>query len=323
MEDHFEVVFHHGGHFINDGPLKYEGESTTLSFDPNMWSYFIVVSVVKGLGYDGFKELWYCVGGFMLDNRLEPLCDKGAMHMINLARLNGEVHLFVVHTVSKPEIMHLLENVPHNIGEEEVQPVMHDSGDGECEQGHGECQEEGDGECEQGHGECQEEGDGECEQGHAECQEESDGECEQGHGECQEEGDGECQQGHGEVNDVVVERCEVPVSEQRCEGDDVVEGQIEAECDVGQFEGDDVDVHSWSSNGEDANVDCNVDVNDDCMEDLVDSDIQEEVGHGVENWFGEIEVDVQDDGPSWTHMSDSDVDDGINTDNDRDLSGDN
>ncbi|KOM56643.1 hypothetical protein LR48_Vigan10g253500 [Vigna angularis] len=85
---------------------------------------------------------------------------------------------------------------PSSTSEEEVQPVMHDSGDGECEQGHGECQEEGDGECEQGHGECQEEGDGECEQGHAECQEESDGECEQGHGECQEEGDGECQQGH-------------------------------------------------------------------------------------------------------------------------------
>ncbi|KOM25482.1 hypothetical protein LR48_Vigan107s000100 [Vigna angularis] len=176
------------------------------------------------------------------------------MHMFNLARLNGEVHIFVVHTVSEPEIMHLLENVPHNIGEEEVQPVMHDSCDGECEQGHGKCQEEGDGECEQGHGECQEEGDGECqEEGDGECQEGGDGECEQGHGECQEEGDGEYQQDHGEVNDVVVERCEVPVSEQRCEGDDVVEGQIQAECDVGQSEGDVVNVRSWSSSGEDAN----------------------------------------------------------------------
>ncbi|WVZ22279.1 hypothetical protein V8G54_000823 [Vigna mungo] len=122
-----------------------------------------------------------------------------------------------------------------------------------------------------------------------------DGECEQGHGECQEEGDGECEQGTcseimGKVNDMVVERCEVPVSEERHEGDDVVEGQIEVECDVGQSEGDDADVRSWSSSSEDTNVDCNVDVNDDCVKDLVDY---------------------------------SDVDDGINIDNDRGLSDDN
>ncbi|KOM58520.1 hypothetical protein LR48_Vigan11g155400 [Vigna angularis] len=66
------------------------------------------------------------------------------MDMMNLARLNGQVHLFVVHIVCEPEIVHLLENVPHNIGEEEVQPVMHDSDDGECEQVHDECQEVGD-----------------------------------------------------------------------------------------------------------------------------------------------------------------------------------
>ncbi|KOM41190.1 hypothetical protein LR48_Vigan04g138800 [Vigna angularis] len=63
MKDHFEVVFHHGGKFLNDGKLKYEEETSTLSFDAYMWSYFLVVSVVKGLRYDGFKDLWYCVGG--------------------------------------------------------------------------------------------------------------------------------------------------------------------------------------------------------------------------------------------------------------------
>jgi len=37
MDDHFEVVFHHGGKFINDGSLKYMGDhpkSPTL----NMWT---------------------------------------------------------------------------------------------------------------------------------------------------------------------------------------------------------------------------------------------------------------------------------------------
>ncbi|WVZ06293.1 hypothetical protein V8G54_019639 [Vigna mungo] len=83
----------------------------------------------------------------------------------------------------------------------------------------------------------------------------------------------------------------------------------------------DGDVRSWSSSGEDDNVHCNVDVPS--MDDLVDYDIQEEVGHGVRNSFGEIEVDVEDDAPSWTPISDSDEDVGINIEKDRGLSDDN
>ncbi|KOM56223.1 hypothetical protein LR48_Vigan10g211500 [Vigna angularis] len=199
------------------------------------------------------------------------------MHMINLARLNSDFHLFVVHTTSKPEVIHLLENVPHNRGEVEVEPVMHDSG------------------------------------------------------ETVGIGDDDYQE-QGEVNDVQVERGEVrghgeegdyeesvPVSEERCEGDDIVQGEIETEFDVGEYEGDGADVRSSSSSGEDANVDGNLDVNDDCMEDMVDCDIEDKVGHEVGNCFGDIEVDVQYDGPSWTQMSDSDLDDDINTDDDRSL----
>ncbi|XP_052734159.1 uncharacterized protein LOC128196696 [Vigna angularis] len=144
MEENFQVVFHHGGKFINEGKLNYEGESTTLLFDPNMWSYFLVVSVMKGLDYDGFKELWYCVGGgSVLENRLEPLLDDiGAMHMITLARLNGEVHLFVVHTVFEPDVIHLLEYASQNTGE--VETV-----EGECEQqGGAECQQDSERQCE-------------------------------------------------------------------------------------------------------------------------------------------------------------------------------
>ncbi|WVZ16927.1 hypothetical protein V8G54_009909 [Vigna mungo] len=294
MEDPFEVVFHHGGRFIKDGPLRYEGESTILAFDPDVWSYFIIVSVVKGLGYDGFKELWYSVGrGSVLDDKLEALMnDRGALQMMTLARLNGQVHLFVVHTVSEPEIIHLLENVPHNIGEEEVEPVMHGSDD--------------DGGCEQGHEKCQEVGDGECKVPVSEGKMEADvldGEIE-----------AECDVGESERDDVVQGQIETECHVSESEKDDVV-------CDVGESEGDNGDVCSWSSSGEDDNVHCNVDVPS--MDDLVDCDIQEEVGHGVGNWFGEIEVDVEDDAPSWTRIFDSDEDVGINTENDRGLSDDN
>ncbi|WVY95230.1 hypothetical protein V8G54_034318 [Vigna mungo] len=248
MEDHFEVVFHHGDRFKKDGPLRYEGESTSLAFNPDMWN-----------------------------DKLEALTDdRGALHMMNLARLNGQVHLFVVHLVSELEVIHFLKNVPHNIGEEEVEPVMHVSNeDGGCEEGHEECQEVGD------------------------------------------EGKMDADVVHVEIE----AECDVGESER----DDVVQGQIETECHVSESKKDDDicdgDVRSWSSSGEDDNVHCNVDVPS--MDDLVDCDIQEEVGHGVGNSFGEIEVDVEDDAPSWTPISDSDEDVGINIEKDRGLSDDN
>ncbi|KOM34526.1 hypothetical protein LR48_Vigan02g067600 [Vigna angularis] len=128
--DDIEVVIHHGGKFVNDGCLKYEGESETMYFDPDLWSYFVVVSVVKSLGYDDFKDLWFSVGcGPVLDDKLEPLCDDvGAMHMVNLAHLNGQVHLYVVHTISQPDVIHMIE---YNVDEggEEVAPQVNEGGE--------------------------------------------------------------------------------------------------------------------------------------------------------------------------------------------------
>ncbi|WVZ25593.1 hypothetical protein V8G54_004137 [Vigna mungo] len=332
MDDKFDVVFHHGGKFMKNGSLKYEGESTTFSFDPDVWSYFIIVDVVKRLGYEGFKELWYYVGGgSVLENRLELLTnDTGAMHMINLPRLNGQVHLFVVHLVSEPEIIYLLENACHDIGEGEVE--------GECEkEGSGQRAEEGDadfeqpgngaGVCEQqsdGAGECEHQGDGDAEyeqevDGAGECQQEVDGagECRQevdGGGECEQQGDGvtQCEQqvdGAVECEQQVHGENTVPVEEDICQGDGIVEGHIETRC-----EGDNGIVRTCSSSGEDGNGD----VNADYMEGLVDCDIQEDLGDG--NCFSDIEIDVEYDGESATGFSDSDVDDGIKCDDNRGLS---
>ncbi|WVZ02884.1 hypothetical protein V8G54_023690 [Vigna mungo] len=109
---HIQVVIHHGGIFVNEGCLKYEGETETMYFDPDIWSYFVVVSVVKSLGYDGFKELW-----------LEALIDDvGAMQMVTLAHLNGRVHLYVVHIVSQPDVIHMIEYKVDE-GGEEVAPL--------------------------------------------------------------------------------------------------------------------------------------------------------------------------------------------------------
>ncbi|WVZ17013.1 hypothetical protein V8G54_009995 [Vigna mungo] len=108
-----EVVIHHRGKLVNEGCLKYEGECDTIHFDHDLWSYFVVVSVAKVLGYAEFKDLY---------DKLKVLSDDvGAMHMVNLARLNGRVHLYVVHSVSQPDM------IEYNVDEEveEVLPEMH------------------------------------------------------------------------------------------------------------------------------------------------------------------------------------------------------
>jgi len=105
MDEEFEVAFHHGGKFLSDGKLRYEyEESTTLSFNPDMWSFYVVLSLIKGLMYVRENKLWFFVGGVsVLDDRLQLLCDNsGAMHIVNIARLNGQVNLFVEHTLSEP-----------------------------------------------------------------------------------------------------------------------------------------------------------------------------------------------------------------------------
>ncbi|WVZ21986.1 hypothetical protein V8G54_000530 [Vigna mungo] len=106
-----EVVFHHGGKFVNDGSLKYEfGETSTLKIDPDRWSYFEIMSILKEMSYINVKELWYSVGGgTVLERRLKLLSDdKGAGDLVNLAILNGQFHLYVVHMVSNLEYVHML-----------------------------------------------------------------------------------------------------------------------------------------------------------------------------------------------------------------------
>jgi len=74
MDENFEVVFH-GGRFVNDGSLKYIRESSILSCDPDRWSYFEIMSILREMGYVNVKELWYSIG-------------RGACHMVNMATLN-------------------------------------------------------------------------------------------------------------------------------------------------------------------------------------------------------------------------------------------
>jgi len=85
-----------------------------LACDPNRWSYFEILGILKEMGYANVKEMWYAVGGgSVLEGRLELLSDdRGACHMVNIATLNGQVHLYVVHKVDEAEVVNLLEYHP-------------------------------------------------------------------------------------------------------------------------------------------------------------------------------------------------------------------
>ncbi|XP_052729458.1 uncharacterized protein LOC128195547 [Vigna angularis] len=63
------------------------------------------------MGYRNVKDLWYSLDcGPVLEDCLEPLLDdKGACHLINIAMLNGEAHLYVAHRVCEPEYLLQLE----------------------------------------------------------------------------------------------------------------------------------------------------------------------------------------------------------------------
>ncbi|WVZ17710.1 hypothetical protein V8G54_010692 [Vigna mungo] len=105
------VVFHHGGKFLNPGTFGYYGGQTSrLIIDPDRWSFFEIMAILKEMGYINVKALWYSLGGPVLEDRLELLSDdKGACHVVDIAIKNGEAHLFVIHMVSQPDYIQMLE----------------------------------------------------------------------------------------------------------------------------------------------------------------------------------------------------------------------
>ena len=60
-----------------------------------------MLDTLKSMGYLAVKELWYAV-----DRRLQLLYDdNGSINMVNVAKRTREVHLFVVHIVSKAVVV--------------------------------------------------------------------------------------------------------------------------------------------------------------------------------------------------------------------------
>ncbi|WVY95865.1 hypothetical protein V8G54_028016 [Vigna mungo] len=197
MEDDIEVFIHHRRKFVNEGSLKYEGETDTLSFDLDLWSYFVVVSVVKGLGMMDSKDKsnleanqaissWMkitefggerkvAIGGHLgcsslgktlqweastsLGRNLAPLSSKLSQNVDPLVMARGMPSNGGVHLFM---VIHMIEYVGDET-REEVAPMLHENGegvhDGKYEEDGG--QTKGDGDVTQELGETREKDDGE------------------------------------------------------------------------------------------------------------------------------------------------------------------
>ncbi|KOM55179.1 hypothetical protein LR48_Vigan10g107100 [Vigna angularis] len=122
MDERIKVVVHHCGHFVSDDNrnLKFDGEIVEWSCDPHLGCYFGILALVKDLGHIDIKELWYSLGGkSVVPDKLELLIyDRGVMHMLNIAKLNDEVHLYVVHNTMEPQIIEMIDWVDGDVNEE-------------------------------------------------------------------------------------------------------------------------------------------------------------------------------------------------------------
>ncbi|WJX95116.1 hypothetical protein P8452_76473 [Trifolium repens] len=100
MEDdgRFVCVFHYGGYFINKTTLEYVGKDSEWRCDPDKWSYWEILDILKGKGVhpDHILGMWYNDPTKELGVGLSEIKDdKGAFGMIEIATKNGDVHVYV------------------------------------------------------------------------------------------------------------------------------------------------------------------------------------------------------------------------------------
>jgi len=95
MEDRYECVLHHRGHFRRFHHLDYDGLQDSWYFDADRWSYFEVLGGLKEMGYIGLDSLWYYDPKAV--NMLVKLRDDiGTKRMKNIDVIFDKVHLYVV-----------------------------------------------------------------------------------------------------------------------------------------------------------------------------------------------------------------------------------
>lgn len=90
MDSRFEVVVHHQSKFTGLTNLDHYGCENVWVVDEDFWSYFAIIWKIKVMGYPMIESLRY---------------DNGIRRMKNIVKNYDRVHLYVTHTVCKPNIV--------------------------------------------------------------------------------------------------------------------------------------------------------------------------------------------------------------------------
>ncbi|RDX97566.1 hypothetical protein CR513_19655, partial [Mucuna pruriens] len=94
--DYFEVVVHHGRHFVNRDKLDYLGYDSTWKCDPDRWSYFEIIDLLRYIRY-------YSFGNVGLKALVD---DNGAMKTINIAK--PRIHNLVMVVDLKDDLLYVI-----------------------------------------------------------------------------------------------------------------------------------------------------------------------------------------------------------------------
>ena len=108
----FAVAFHHMGRFERNRGLKYVGGEIHVvkGIDPDFWSFFEALGIVKDFKYAGDVKLWWKGSKEKLLNNLRLLSDdKEALALAKYAEeRNEEVDIYVQHIPFQAEVVHFL-----------------------------------------------------------------------------------------------------------------------------------------------------------------------------------------------------------------------
>ena len=124
-EIRFNLTIHHMGKFVRaKKKLVYVGgeKHRIHNVDPDMWSYFEAVNIVKEFKYVGEFKLWWKPNKGSIDKDLQLLVlDKDAIELATYAEQSrDEVDIYVEHTITETqnvEIVKLIEGCPSSEAE--------------------------------------------------------------------------------------------------------------------------------------------------------------------------------------------------------------
>jgi hypothetical protein len=112
MTHKLEVVVHHGGGFEEFNHNGYVGAHVNWFVDEDYFSYFEFVGEIKeNLKYPSVDTMWF-YDPQDLDELILLEDDMSANRMKNIANMYGRVHLYLMHPLSEPAIIEVIESGP-------------------------------------------------------------------------------------------------------------------------------------------------------------------------------------------------------------------